>query len=349
MSVSYWAAFILAGGLALVLTPLARRLSQRWGMMAMPGGRRQHARATPRFGGLVLTGAYLAAAGLVWLWLPPAGDDAIRLRGVLLGTLIIFIGGALDDRWDLSPRAQFAVQGLAAGVAMLHLVFIGVFTNPFEGQPVPFEATWPLLAYAATLLWMLGIMNAVNWLDGLDGLAAGVGTIAMLMFAWHSYRLGQTTVAAFPLALAGALLGFLPANLAPARLFLGSAGAYVLGYNLATLSILAPAKIATTLLVLALPLLDGVWRIVDRLLRGQSPFDGDRRHLHYLLLDRGWSVWQIVVVYCLVALVFGLVAIFAPTGLSKLVVLLILGSIVLGCLISLSRTTRLSGAADQER
>ncbi len=342
---SYWAPFVVAGLLALALTPLAHRLALRWGMTAAPGGRRQHAGVIPRFGGLALTGAYLAAVGLIWLWLPPSGDDAIRLRGVLLGTVIIFVGGALDDRFDLSPRAQILIQGLAAGVAMLHLVFIGVFTEPFQGQQVPFEATWPLLAYAITLIWMLGIMNAVNWLDGLDGLAAGVGTIAMLMFAWHSYRLGQTTVAAVPLALAGALLGFLPANFAPARLFLGSAGAYVLGYNLATLSILAPAKIATTLLVLALPLLDGVWRIVDRVLRGRSPFHGDRRHLHYLLLDRGWAVQRIVLVYYLVALVFGLVAIFAPTGLSKLVVLVLLGSLVLVCLISLSRAARPSDAA----
>ncbi|MFZ0547343.1 MAG: MraY family glycosyltransferase, partial [Candidatus Promineifilaceae bacterium] len=176
------------------------------------------------------------------------------------------------------------------------------------------------------------IINIVNWLDGLDGLAAGVGTIAALLFAWHSLRLGlsgQEAVAAFPLALAGALLGFLPFNFAPARIFLGTAGAYFLGYNLATMAILSPAKIATALLVLAIPILDGLWRVIDRLRHGRSPFRGDRGHLHFLLVDAGWPTRIIVLGYYGITLLFGLVAIFA-TGFMKLIILIGLGAAVLG-------------------
>ena len=131
---------------------------------------------------------------------------------------------------------------------------------------------WRPLAILFTVFWVMGMINAINWLDGLDGLAAGVCTIAALLFAWHSYRLGQTTVALFPLALAGALLGFLPFNFTPARIFLGTAGAYFLGYQVATLSILSPAKLSTALLVLAVPILDVAWQIVNRLRRGTKSF-----------------------------------------------------------------------------
>jgi UDP-GlcNAc:undecaprenyl-phosphate GlcNAc-1-phosphate transferase len=147
--------------------------------------------------------------------------------------------------------------------------------------------------------------------------------------------LGQEAVAAFPLALAGALLGFLPFNFVPARIFLGTAGAYVLGYNLATLSILSPAKIATALLVLAIPILDSVWRVVDRVRRGQSPFYGDRGHLHFQLADDGVPIRWIVVAYYGFSLALGLVAIFAP-GLLKLAILLLLGAIILSILVWMS-------------
>jgi len=151
---------------------------------------------------------------------------------------VIFGGGLIDDYRDVSPWVQFAIQFAGAAIAIGHIVFIEVFTDPIGGDPVWIRSR--LLAILITILWMVGIINSVNWLDGLDGLAAGVGTIAALLFAWHSLRLGQEAVAAFPLALAGALLGFLPFNFAPAKIFLGTAGAYMLGYNLATLSILSP-------------------------------------------------------------------------------------------------------------
>ncbi|RMG93938.1 MAG: undecaprenyl/decaprenyl-phosphate alpha-N-acetylglucosaminyl 1-phosphate transferase, partial [Chloroflexi bacterium] len=209
------------------------------------------------------------------------------------------------------------------------------FTNPLTGQVVIIP--WDWLIFLVTLFWILGMINTVNFLDGLDGLAGGVGTIAALVFAWHSYRLGQTAVAAFPLALAGALLGFLIFNFAPAKIFLGTAGAFVLGYQLATLAIISPAKIATALLVMAVPIMDVAWQIVTRIRRGQNPLHGDRGHLHFRLSDGGLPVRRIVLGYYAVSLMFGLVAIFAPSPLIKLVMLLGLGTAVFLTLIWLSR------------
>ncbi len=329
---TYLLIFASAFATALVTTPFVKSLARKWGVLAMPGGRRQHLLPVPKLGGIPVMAAYVVGIALIYWFVPPSGDDAMRLQGVILGSLIVFIGGLIDDFRELSPWMQFAIQFAGAAVAISHTIFIEVFTNPIDGQPVWIESR--LLVVLITLMWMVGIINTVNWLDGLDGLAAGVGTIAALLFAWHSLRLGQEAVAAFPLALAGALLGFLPFNFTPARIFLGTAGAYILGYNLATLSILSPAKIATALLVLSVPILDGIWRVVDRMRHRRSPFYGDRGHLHFRLADEGVPKQLIVLGYYAFSLMFGLVAIFAP-GLFKLALLLLLGALVLSLLIRL--------------
>lgn len=313
--------------LSVVMTPLANWLSFRWGVMAVPGGRRKHAGTIPKLGGISIAIAFYLATGLAWWLVPPAGDDALRLRGVWLGGLVMLIGGLLDDKYDLPPRINFVIQFLGAGVAMGHIIFIELFTNPLTGQEVWIHPR--LLALAVTLVWVVSMINTVNFLDGLDGLAGGVGTIAALLFAWHSYALGQTAVSLFPLALAGVLLGFLLFNFAPAKIFLGSAGAYFLGYQIATLSILAPAKIATALLVMAVPILDVAWQVYSRLRRGQSPFQGDRGHLHYRLADAGISTRTIVLSYYLVATLLGLVAIFG-SGKIKLLILGLFSLLILG-------------------
>ncbi|MCA9937009.1 MAG: undecaprenyl/decaprenyl-phosphate alpha-N-acetylglucosaminyl 1-phosphate transferase [Anaerolineales bacterium] len=333
----YLLVFVTALVVSLLLTPAARWLSFRWGLVAVPGGRRRHGQVMPQFGGLPLAAAFLVAAALAWALAPPVGDDATRLRGVLLGGVVMFGGGLLDDRLELSPRVNFLIQFVGAGIAMSHIIFIELFTNPLNGEWVWIRPR--VLALAFTLFWMVGMINTINFLDGLDGLAAGVGTIAALLFAWHSYNLAQTTVALFPLALAGALLGFLPFNFTPARIFLGSAGAYFLGYQLATLSILAPAKIATALLVMAVPILDVGWQVFNRLRQGRSPFQGDRGHLHYRLADAGISTPHIVLGYYAVSAAFGLVAILG-TAKIKLVLLAALTVVVLLFFFWLSRRVR---------
>jgi UDP-GlcNAc:undecaprenyl-phosphate GlcNAc-1-phosphate transferase len=348
---TYFIVFGACLSAALLLTPLIRRLSLRWGVVARPGGRRLHEGVIPKLGGLAIFLAWATGVLLIYRYLPPLEpDDATRLRGLILGSLIVVAGGLMDDWFDLKPWAQFAIQTAGAIVAITHIVFIEVFTSPvgatFWDRPLisliftvegDLVWIWRPLAIFFTLFWVVGMINAVNWLDGLDGLAAGVCTIAALLFAWHSNVLGQTTVALFPLALAGALLGFLPFNFSPARIFLGSAGAYFLGYQMATLSILSPAKLSTAMLVLAVPILDVAWQIIDRLRRGQNPLQGDRGHLHFRLSDGGLPTSWIVIGYYLVAIAFGLVAIFAPSGRFKLILLLAISAMVFLLLIWLSK------------
>ncbi|MCA9918641.1 MAG: undecaprenyl/decaprenyl-phosphate alpha-N-acetylglucosaminyl 1-phosphate transferase [Anaerolineales bacterium] len=332
----YLLIFGVALGTAVLTTPPVRKLAHRWGIVAKPGGRRQHSGMIAKLGGVPIMVGYLLGIVLIYLLVPPevGSNDALRLRGVVLGSVVLFVGAFIDDRLDLKPRWQFAFQIAAAVIAMSHIIFIERFTNP-----LPSTAFWqgnftslfftleagnivvirPFLVTIISLFWVLGMINAVNFLDGLDGLAGGVSTIAALMFALHSYQLtGQTPVTLFPLALAGALVGFLIFNFAPASIFLGTTGAWLLGYNLATLSILAPAKLSTALLVMAVPILDVAWLIVARLRRGQHPFQGDRRHLHFRLLDRGLPVRGIVLGYYATAIAFGLVAIFVENRLLKI-------------------------------
>ena len=333
---SYLVVFAAAFVGAMVVTPVAQRIADRLGMVSVSGGRRQHVGRIPQLGGLPLLIGYSISIGLIYWLMPPHGDDAPVLRGVVLGTGVMFLGGVLDDRFDLPAYVQYAMQFVGVLIAFSADLFLGVFSNPITGQPFLLHPTYPLLTFIVTAVWITGTMNAVNWLDGVDGLATGVGAIAALTFAMHAFQLEQTSVAAFPLALAGALLGFLPFNFAPARIYLGTAGVWILGYNLATLAILSPAKIATALLVLALPLLDGAWRIIDRLRKGRSPFRGDREHLHFLLKDRGWSAERIALSYYTVALIFGLVALFVPSSFIKLVILSVLTAAILGMLIWLT-------------
>lgn len=352
MNMPYLAVFATTLLAALALTPLARRLSFRWRMVAEPGGRRRHLGRIPKLGGLALLAAYLLGIALIYLLLPPANpEDALRLRGVVLGSLVMVAGGLIDDWRDLRPETQFLIQFAGAAVAMSHIIFIEVFTNPFAGDALwtwgPFAMIfrideeglvwiWRPLALLLTLFWIVGMVNAVNFLDGLDGLATGVSAIAALLFAWHSYRLLQFTVSLFPLALAGALIGFLFYNFAPARIFLGTTGAYLLGYNVATLSILSPAKLSTALLVMAVPMLDVAWQFFRRLRRGQHPFQGDRGHLHFRLSDGGLPTRPIVLGYYLVASAFGLIPVFVSGGLAKIILWLLLVGTVLLLLIRLS-------------
>ena len=325
------AAFLVAAA----MTPVAKTLAHKLGMVALPGGRRKHNGAIARTGGIPLYVGYMVAIGLILWLLPPESERVFRpIRGVIFGTTFLFVGGLIDDKYDLSYGWQFAIQFGAAFIANLHVAFLERISNPIPGLtdiPIPgvgFDSAENLIVFSTpvawiiTTIWIVGIINAVNFFDGVDGLATGVGAIACLMFAWHGFTLpGQTTVPTFPLALAAVLIGFLIFNFSPATIFLGSAGAYILAYNLATLSLLAPAKLATALLVLALPILDGLYRAIARIRQGRSPFSGDRGHLHFLLLDQGWPVRNIVLLYYTIAIIFGSVAIFAPSGLPKLITL----------------------------
>ncbi len=319
-----------------VLSRVAEALGKKWGLVDVPGPRRRHIGAIPRVGGIALFGSFLLAALLsarLAAWLPtPEGPDpneSLRLTGILLGSTFLFLAGLYDDWRELGPRPQLIVQLIAALIAITSLVFIERVMNPFTDQPVIFR--WWLVVLT-TVAWILGMMNTVNFLDGLDGLAAGVAAILSAVLFIHMYREGQYSVSLLPLALLGSTLGFLPRNFSPARLFMGSSGSYFLGYAMATLGIVAGARMATVLLVLVVPILDVAWLILVRLRQQHRVGAGDRRHLHFRLVDLGLSQAQVVWLYFAISAGLGALALTVSSRLLKLGALLGLGLLVVAVL-----------------
>ena len=193
-----------------------------------------------------------------------------------------------------------------------------------------------------SLFWLMGMMNTVNWLDGLDGLAAGIAAIFSVvlfvaMIQDTATQDPQLSIAPLPLALLGATLGFLPYNFYPARVFLGSSGALTLGFALGCLGIIGGAKMATVLLVLAVPIIDVAWLIVSRARRGRSPFQGGRDHLHFRLLDLGLSQRQIVIGYYLISALFGGLALIIEARIYKVLALGVLGIVTLIVLFAVAK------------
>lgn len=321
---------------SLILTPIARRLARRFGFVDVPGEPRHvHQAPVPRLGGVALFFPFVAAVGFSLL-LPVQRQDPLelhRLAGLVLGSAVVFGLGVYDDKWELGPLPQFIVQFLAAGVAIYSGITIVEIANPFGGLIV---LSTPI-AVAFTLFWLMGMMNTVNWLDGLDGLAGGVTVIASVLLFAHSYRLGQYSIALLPLALAGCVLGFLPFNFYPAKIFMGTSGALFLGFALGSLAIIGGAKMATALLVLGIPILDVAWQIINRARLGRSPFLGDRGHLHHRLLDLGFSQRRVVLLFYALCACFGTLALILPSGLHKLLVLVGMGIVALVVLVLVAR------------
>ncbi|MCS6909507.1 MAG: undecaprenyl/decaprenyl-phosphate alpha-N-acetylglucosaminyl 1-phosphate transferase [Anaerolineales bacterium] len=314
---------------------LALKLGPRLGLMQFPGGRRRHPRPISRLGGIGLFAGFFGVGATLYFsgFLPADTNLHLPLLGVLVGTALAALAGLADDRLDLKPAPQFLAQLALALFALFMDIFIGRVTLPVFGEwEIPL-----VIAYPLSVFWIMGMLNTVNWLDGLDGLAAGVGAIAALLFALHSLQLGQPEVALYSFALAGACLGFLLFNFHPARVFLGSSGAMALGFALAALSIIAPARVMTALLVMAIPIVDVAFQIVDRWRHGRSPLQGDRGHLHFRLADLGLPQPVIVLGYWLFCLVFAAAALLIESRLVKLATFGVLVAVVVGLLLFLSR------------
>lgn len=350
------ATFVVAFVVTAVLTPPIIRLSLREGWVAQPGPRHVHRSPTPTVGGLAMIGGFAAALLLSFALerLDPAlqrsSFEHLRLGLLLTGASIVAIVSLIDDLYDLPALPRLAVQIVAALVAVgpylwdhtlypdalgqlteARGIIITAFNFPFINQ-IHLHDLSPWLAIGATVFWIVGMQNMVNWADGLDGLAAGVTLIAATILALHTLDLDppQHTVALLPLALAGACAGFLPFNFHPARTFMGDVGAMTVGYILGVSAIIGGAKLATALLVMGVPLIDMAWLIVARTLSGGSAARSGRDHLHHRLLDMGLSQRQVVFVYYTLSAVFGIVALLNVPPAAKLFALVVLGSLVLG-------------------
>ena len=326
--VSFAIVFGLSLGLSLYLTPVMMRLSIHLGIVREPGGRRQHHKTMPLLGGLAIVLSFMITV-VVAQFLPAERTDnqeIIRVTGLLLGGAFIAIIGFLDDRYELPPIPLYVIQIITGGIAIAFLIIIETFNNPLTGQII---GGWPyIVTVTLTLFWLGFMMNTVNWLDGLDGLAGGVAAIASLMIFLHAtFELNQVSVGLLPLALLGATLGFVRYNFYPAKVFMGGS-AWFLGYTLGVLSIIGGAKVATILLVMGLPLLDVAWQIVRRIGQGQNPMIGDRGHMHFRLVDMGFSHRTIVLGYYFFCTMFGGIALITTSRFYKLISLLVMGAIL---------------------
>lgn len=318
--------FCLAVGTTLALIPVADWLGRRTGIVTAYGGRRTtdaDRRGVSKLGGVALFGGFMVAVLAAQLLPVPRFDpnEVLRLIGLVIGGTFIFAVGVLDDFVELPAFPLFLAQFAAAAVAIVFQIFIEYVNNPFTGQQTE---PWPhIVTVALSFFWLVAMMNTVNFLDGLDGLAGGVAFIAgALLFVNSAFILdpAQISVSLLPLALMGAALGFVLHNFSPARIVMGG-GAYFLGFVVGTLSIIGGAKMATILLVMGLPIMDVAWQFVNRLRQGRNPFSGDRGHIHYRLLDMGVSQRRIVLAYYAFCALFGVLTLITTSQLFKFIAL----------------------------
>ena len=290
--------FVTAAVATTGLAPMVRSFGLSLGLTDKPDPRKQHNRPMVRLGGIAMVLGFLLALVVIWLLggfglLAPERDQLIW--STLAGSLCFFCIGFTDDLFELSPWPRLIGQFAVASIIWGQGVRIGAIDLPWLNSSGSALVLSDGLSLLATVVWLVGITNAINWLDGLDGLAAGVAGIAAVGLISVSFSLHQVAAGFLAAALAGCCLGFLRHNFNPARIFMGDGGSYFLGFTLAAVSIVGPAKGLTTvslvlpLLILSLPLADMSAVIMGRLREGRSPFYPDRRHLHHRLLRAGFS------------------------------------------------------------
>lgn len=325
--------------LSFFITRWVRRLADHLGVHDVPLLARQiHTEPKPKLGGLAIFLTF--TVGLLALALISGTDEiaGLRLFGLILGGLILVIGGALDDKYDLTPAVQILFPLAASTLVVLTGTHISYITNPFGGEIVLDQIKfggYPVFGSILVFLWVLGMTYTTKFLDGMDGLVSGISGIAALVIFGLSLapEVNQTTTAFIALVFAGAVFGFLPHNFYPARIFLGEGGSTLAGFMIGVLAVISGAKIATALLVFGIPILDAAWVIARRLWFRSSPFVGDKKHLHFRLLDVGLSQRQAVYLLYFLAALFGGVAVFLQS-LGKLVALMILSAVMVVVAIS---------------
>ncbi len=333
----YFISFVLAFIIAFSATPVAKKLAFKIGAVDIPkDNRRMHKKPIARLGGLAIIVAFFIAVlfntvgavfGKAGLFTPDK-----QLLGLVAGAIITVAVGIVDDVKQLGAKTKLVFQILAALAVVISGTRIVNVTNPFSHDGVSVLNLY--ISYPLTIFWIVGITNAINLIDGLDGLAAGVSSIASLSLFFVSVIMGDFDTAVITAILAGSTLGFLPYNFNPAKIFMGDTGATFLGFTLGVISIQGTLKsytaiaIAIPLLVLGLPLFDTLFAILRRLLTGKPIMEADRGHLHHRLIDMGLSHKQSVVVMYTASGALGLCAIvLADKGALSAIVLVIAVSV----------------------
>ena len=301
-------AFAVSLLVAYVMTPPVKRFAEKVGAIDVPrDNRRVHDHPIPRMGGLAIFIGFV----LSLIFFVPMST---KVLGLLVGSVIIAVMGGVDDIVSLNPWVKLAGQIVAALVAIRCGLVFDVISNPnIFAEETYIEIGW--LSIPLTMLWIVGCTNAVNLIDGLDGLAVGVSAISSMTMLIVSLFVSEPVVSIILAALTGACLGFMPYNLNPAKIFMGDVGSQLLGFVLSTASIMGLFKLhaiitfVVPLLALALPLADTIFAFFRRILHGQSPFKADKGHFHHRLLAMGLNQKQVVAVLYGISAVLGLLAV----------------------------------------
>lgn len=306
----------------------------------IPHAKKMHTTPVPRGGGIVvMVGVLLSAILLIPI--------SLQVTVIILGAVVLMIVGIIDDVYDISPLLRLAVGIVVALGVAISGVTINYVTNPFSTGVIdlqhlslgvfPLTPNFPVLSIGLTVLWIVWNMNIVNWSKGLDGQLPGVVAIAAIFIGILAYRFAgdptQLPVQFLAFSVAGAYLGLLLWNVYPQRMMPGYGAGSLGGYFLSILAIFSGAKLATALLVLGVPTADAIFTISRRLLRGKSPFKGDRGHLHHKLYDYlGWSKPQIALFYWVTTAILGILALQLRST-QKLFTIMTVGVLVCGFLI----------------
>lgn len=302
--------FFVSGAVAIVLTPIIRRVALELGIVDKPGGRKVHRKNMPTLGGLAIAAGFYIGTIVVFHAIPGAMDRfSLKFTGLCIGSAIIIILGIIDDIRPLKAKLKLVVQIIAASVLISTGFIVEEVTIPFFGK-IPLG----YLGIIFSMLWIVGITNAINLLDGLDGLAAGVsGIVSFFMFLsavdQHDY-----IIAFLSFALCGACAGFLPFNFSPARIFMGNPGSMFLGFILSAISIVTFQKSKTVItlfipiIALGVPIIDTSLAIVRRLAKKKRIFQADKEHIHHKILFREESQRRAVLSLYFLSTCFGMIA-----------------------------------------
>lgn len=319
-------ALIVATLISFGTTPLVKKMAYKVGAIDVPkDSRRMHKVPIPRLGGLAIFLGFILSVLLF-------AEIDRSTRGILIGSIMIVILGVLDDIMALRALPKFLVQIAAAGVAVYYGNVIQFISNPVLTSASRYLnlGNW---AIPLTIVWIVAITNAVNFIDGLDGLAVGVSAISSATLLVTAILVSEGNVAVIMAALLGACLGFIPYNMNPAKIFMGDTGSTFLGYILATVSIQGLFKMyaiisfAVPFLILGLPIFDICFAILRRLAKGQNPMHADRGHVHHRLIDMGFNQKQAVAIAYMITAILGLAAVVLTSS-GALRALILIGAVI---------------------
>ena len=337
---------VVALVISFLSTPIVKSFAYKLGAIDVPKDeRRMHKVPIPRMGGLAIFLGFIIS---VLLFVEV--DD--QMKGILLGSVIIVVMGIIDDITPLRASLKFVIQILAALIPVYYGVQITCISNPnlFSDNPY-WNFGW--LSIPITVIWIVGLTNAVNLIDGLDGLAIGVSSISALTMLAIAILVAEPQVAVIMAALVGACIGFMPYNMNPAKIFMGDTGSTFLGYILACITIqglfkfYAVISFVVPFLILGLPIFDTMFAIIRRISHGQNPMAPDRSHVHHRLIDMGLNQKQAVAVLYVISAILGLSAVVLATS-GEIKAILCLMALIIVCLIAV-RVIFLPHMSDEEK